>query len=64
MKNLDEKITRLGVLCKKGQNQGLTREENREFKKLEDGISDAMIQDEKLFDAHIQEFKEALLPLE
>ncbi len=32
---MKEKIKRFGSLCKKGSNEGLTKEENKEFKKLE-----------------------------
>jgi len=63
MKNLDEKISRFGVLCKRGASQGLTREENQEFKKLEKSISNAMLKNELLFDSHIESFKKASKPL-
>ena len=63
MNNLKPKISRFGVLCKKGASQGLTREENQEFKRLEKSISNAMLKDELLFDSHIESFREASKPL-
>ena len=63
MKSLNEKIKRFGVLCKKGYSKGLTKKEDREFKKLEKEISDAMLNNEELFDNHIKSFREAVKPL-
>ena len=60
MKNLGEKIKRLGVLYKKGRKKGITREENQEFKSLEKLITDAMLKNEVIFDKHIAAFKRAI----
>jgi len=60
MKDLDKKITKLGVLYKKGCDKGVTREENREFKKLEKSITNSMLKDEVLFDLHIVSFRQAI----
>lgn len=60
MKDLDKKITRLSVLYKKGCDKGVTKEENREFKKLERSVTDAMMKDEVLFDQHIVSFRQAI----
>lgn len=60
---MKEKIERFGSLCKKGYSKGLTHEEDKEFKKLEKEISDAMLNNESLFDIHIKSFREAVKPL-
>lgn len=64
MKNLDEKIKRFGILCKKGYSKGLTQVENKEFKALEKAIGNVMLSDEEVFDSHIKSFREAIKPLE
>jgi len=63
MKSLNEKIKRFGILCKKGYSKGLTQKEDREFKKLEKEISNAMLNNEELFDNHIKSFRKAVKPL-
>lgn len=63
MSNLDERITRFGALCRKASEKGLTREENREFKRLEKSITNAMMLNEALFDLHLAAFKKASKPL-
>jgi len=60
MKDLGEKITRLSILYKKGCDKGVTREENREFKKLEKSITDSMLKDEIVFDRHVISFRQAI----
>jgi hypothetical protein len=63
MTSLNEKIKSFGVLCKKGYHKGLTKKEDREFKKLEKDISDSMLNDEELFDDHIKSLRKAVGPL-
>ena len=60
---MKEKIKRFGILCKKGYSKGLTKKEDKEFKKLEKEISSTMLADEKIFDDHIESFKLAVKPL-
>lgn len=57
---MEEKIKRLGILCRK---KGLTQEENREFKKLEKSITDVMQKDELIFATFIDIFKKAIEPV-
>lgn len=57
---MKEKIERLGILCRKGSSKGLTKEENKEFKKLEKEISGVLLSNENIFDAHIDSFREAV----
>lgn len=60
MKNLGKEITRLSVLYKKGQDKGVTKEENKEFKKLEKSVTDSMMKDEVLFDKYVVPFRQAI----
>jgi len=57
---MEEKIKRFGILCKRGNDKGLTKQEIREFKKLERDISNTLLENEVLFDAHISAFKKAI----
>ena len=63
MSNLNDRIKRFGVLCQKGADKGLTREESREFKRLEKSITNTMMLNEALFDLHLAAFKKASKPL-